>query len=355
MVICKCGKRFNNVLAWPIRCSCGAQINRESEQVMQDPDPGSYERRRPSRFDRAKQTRDICESNRCGHFGRHECSGEMRQGCELMLVDGKITPCRMMGHQAAGGGCLASVPQYHRTRVADRRPAKINRELVVNRYRETLDWLRYVPSSIDRITVYNRGDYLPEPMPGSRVHVIDLPNVCKEASGWLWHWVTCRDSLAAITFTVQGHPFDHSPDIFRLLDRTYHQPTSLSRHYKHDWPKANVTQHDEVVMIGDIETRLGNAITFGDRPHHTNREWLDQIWPLLFACDRPDPLRYGYGAQYAVPSWSITGRPASWWAWLLTAAMGARSPQAFESLIDAWSLEAMWLAIYRPDLYAERA
>lgn len=101
--------------------------------------------------------------------------------------------------------------------IATMNPTMLPRELVIARYREPLDWLRRVPPGW-RITIYNKGD--PFPLPS-----IPLPNLGREAHAYLYHLVTRRDSLARQTVFVQGHPFDHVPDLHaRLVQWTIESP-----------------------------------------------------------------------------------------------------------------------------------
>ncbi|MFQ3670527.1 MAG: DUF3431 domain-containing protein [Verrucomicrobiia bacterium] len=85
----------------------------------------------------------------------------------------------------------------------------IRHELVVARCCEPLDWLRRVPDSW-RITIYNKGTPLPIPS-------IPLPNIGREAHTYLHHLVSRRHNLALQTVFVQGHPFDHAPDLHAKL------------------------------------------------------------------------------------------------------------------------------------------
>ena len=83
-------------------------------------------------------------------------------------------------------------------------------ELVVARYREDLAWLRRVPRAV-RVSVYDKsGD---DPYPGAQ----PLPNVGREAHTYLHHIVSRYDALAELTVFSQGKPFDHVPDLHRIL------------------------------------------------------------------------------------------------------------------------------------------
>lgn len=81
-------------------------------------------------------------------------------------------------------------------------------ELVVARYAEDLSWLRRVPKTV-RVTVYNKG--------GDTVPGMALPNVGREAHTYLHHMVTRYDDLAEVTLFCQGKPFDHVPDLHKIL------------------------------------------------------------------------------------------------------------------------------------------
>ena len=84
-------------------------------------------------------------------------------------------------------------------------------ELVVARHAEDLGWLRRVPKLI-RVTVYNKGGAGPD-------HAVALPNVGREAHTYLHHVVQRYDELADATVFCQGKPFDHVPDLHKILQR----------------------------------------------------------------------------------------------------------------------------------------
>jgi Protein of unknown function (DUF3431). len=81
-------------------------------------------------------------------------------------------------------------------------------ELVVARHVEDLAWLGRVPENF-RITVYDKGD-------GSSGGM-RLTNMGREAHTYLHHLSERHESLAALTVFVQGHPFDHAPDLHKTL------------------------------------------------------------------------------------------------------------------------------------------
>ncbi|MFM7373695.1 MAG: DUF3431 domain-containing protein, partial [Chthoniobacterales bacterium] len=81
-------------------------------------------------------------------------------------------------------------------------------ELVVARYDEDLAWLKRVPKEF-LVTVYDKGD-------GSSGGV-PLNNEGREAHTYLHHLTERYESLADVTVFVQGHPFDHAPDLHKVL------------------------------------------------------------------------------------------------------------------------------------------
>lgn len=59
------------------------------------------------------------------------------------------------------------------------------------------------------MTVYDKG---PEPSA-----CVKLPNIGREAHAYLHHIVARYDDLADVTVFVQGKPFDHVPDLHKIL------------------------------------------------------------------------------------------------------------------------------------------
>lgn len=81
-------------------------------------------------------------------------------------------------------------------------------ELVVARHEEDLAWIRRVPREFT-VTIYNKGSDLPDTIP--------LPNTGREAHTYLHHLTERYATLADVTVFVQGHPFDHAPDLHKIL------------------------------------------------------------------------------------------------------------------------------------------
>ncbi|WP_338872753.1 DUF3431 domain-containing protein [Spirosoma sp. SC4-14] len=94
-------------------------------------------------------------------------------------------------------------------------------ELVVARYTENLNWLRNLPSEIQK-TVYDKS-----PDGSADDNAIRLPNVGREAHTYLHHIVSRYDSLAEWTVFCQGKPFDHAYDFKKTLRSYANDPASI--------------------------------------------------------------------------------------------------------------------------------
>ena len=198
------------------------------------------------------------------------------------------------------------------------RPANLERELVVARFKEDVSWVNDCPIPV---CLYNKcagwnpiefGD-----------HVVErwLPNKGREAGTYLHHIVTNYNDLAEWTNFVQGKP--HSTDLLGRLSVSYTDSTSLSRHYKLEWPGPNVTDHDLVEWHGGYEVRYGDAHYHGDRTPEENAPWLNLVWSTWFSSAQPQNWHYGYGAEMAVPRHRIQARPLSFWKRALEACLAS--------------------------------
>ncbi len=135
------------------------------------------------------------------------------------------------------------------------RKAGLSREVIISRYAEDLDWVENIPTEIEQITVYNKGEEL-SPFADKRIRVVSLPNVGREAHTWLHHWCVHRETLADVTFTLQGSPLAHSPDLFELLTKDFSSPSTLTRHYTPGWPSQLITDStDRYEKIDGITVR----------------------------------------------------------------------------------------------------
>ena len=87
-------------------------------------------------------------------------------------------------------------------------------EVVVCRFGEDLSWTRNLPRGV-HITIYDKTPLEEGRWPGA----ISLPNHSRDDFAWLHHLVERYDDLAELTVFAQGHPFDHAPDLHRVVRR----------------------------------------------------------------------------------------------------------------------------------------
>lgn len=215
----------------------------------------------------------------------------------------------------------------------------VERELVVARYTEDIGWLDNWP---DVATVYNKGPRLDRP-DDPRIDVIELPNRGREAGTWLHHICHNYHDLAAWTFFAQATPHAGPADLRHRVQIPYRDTTPLSPHYMAHWPGERVTKHDHVEVIAGTEIRWGSADWHGGREPDRNREWLAAVWRQYFLSPQPEPIWYGYGAEYAVPRHRITDRPLVFWRWLRDVCLRAdHSPAAEQTATSGWGLECVW-------------
>jgi hypothetical protein len=221
----------------------------------------------------------------------------------------------------------------------------VKKELVVAHYGENLDWLSGVPECIDRITIYSKGGTVG--VVDRRAKVIRLPNVGREAHTFLHHFVDRYDSLAETTFTAQGGALLHAPDLLGLLAMDHLVPTTLSYHYAPDIPSQEIKDLDLTQFVGPYEVRYGLFLHFGSRNPATNLRWFDQAWVNTFECPMPVPYYFGYGAMWALPRRTIMGRSRDFYRSLMSPLLDQGPDyQQFTQPIDAWSIEALWNAIF---------
>ena len=209
--------------------------------------------------------------------------------------------------------------------------------LVVAAYRENLDWLAKVAVPFQ---VYCKGETCSWPS-------ISLPNVGREAHTYVHHVVTHYNTLADVTIFTQGDPFDHAPDFLDRIGAAFTAPTSLTKHYRPNWPDNGSTDFDLVTEHAGFPIRLGDARRFANRTPIVNEPWLNEAWGLMFDGPPPNPWHYGYGAMYAVPRANIQARPLAWWRQLLTILRDAPELDLFNPR-NGYAMETLWLYVFDP-------
>lgn len=165
-------------------------------------------------------------------------------------------------------------------------------ELVVARHTEDLAWLRRVPGEF-RVTVYNKGDDIPNANP--------LPNIGREAHTYLHHLTGRYETLADVTVFVQGHPFDHAPDLHARL-------RALAE------GRESVADFHWLGFLADTDDARGRRlfVPWSKNPDRTELP-LDDFHQQLFGQPGPELYRFFVGAQFAVTREAARRRTADFY------------------------------------------
>ena len=152
-------------------------------------------------------------------------------------------------------------------------------ELVVARYDEDLAWLKRVRRGF-RVTIYDKGD-------GSSGGK-QLPNQGREAHTYLHHLTERYDEIADLTVFVQGHPFDHAPDLHKTL-KAYADGTK------------SVSNFHWLGFLADTDDACGRRLFVPWSKNPERRELqLEEFHRELFGSPGPEAYRFFVGAQFAV-------------------------------------------------------
>jgi hypothetical protein len=154
-------------------------------------------------------------------------------------------------------------------------------ELVVARYNEDLAWLKRVPRDF-AVTVYDKS---PAPLPGA----IPLSNTGREAHTYLHHLTERHDTLADVTVFIQGHPFDHAPDLHKIL-------RALSDE------SFTVTDFHWLGFLADTDDSRGRRlfVPWSKNPRRAELP-LEEFHQQVFGAPGPASYRFFVGAQFIVP------------------------------------------------------
>jgi hypothetical protein len=166
-------------------------------------------------------------------------------------------------------------------------------ELVVARHTEDLAWLRRVPREFT-VTIYNKGHDLPDTTP--------LPNLGREAHTYLHHLAERHNTLADITVFVQGHPFDHAPNLHKILrslaDGTFPVPDF-------HW----------LGFLADTDDHRGRRLFVPWSKNPDRQELrLNEFHQQLFGTPGPASYRFFVGAQFIVTRPTAHRRTSAFYA-----------------------------------------
>jgi Protein of unknown function (DUF3431) len=186
-------------------------------------------------------------------------------------------------------------------------------ELVVARYGEDLAWLKRAPKEF-QVTVYDKGD-------GSGGGFA-LGNEGREAHTYLHHLTERYDSLADVTVFVQGHPFDHAPDLHKRLRALVDGRESVADFH---W----------LGFLADTDDSRGRRLFVPWSKNPERHELpLDEFHQQIFGTAGPDNYRFFVGAQFIVTRDTARRRDAAFYH--NARALSASSPLAPHCFERCW-------------------
>lgn len=166
-------------------------------------------------------------------------------------------------------------------------------EVVIARWREDLAWTHNLPPGI-RLTVYDKSG---EPQDAG----IPLPNIGREAHTYLHHLVTRYDSLAELTLFCQGKPFDHAPDLHKVVRRLAAGEETVGAFR---W----------LGFLIDTDDARGRRLFVRWSKNPEGRELaLDVLYRVLFECEPPEAFTFHGGAQFLATRDCLLRRPRSFY------------------------------------------
>jgi hypothetical protein len=166
------------------------------------------------------------------------------------------------------------------------------------------------------VTVYDKS---PSALPGT----IPLPNTGREAHTYLHHLAERRESLASLTVFVQGHPFDHAPDLHKVLG-------SLAD------GSFTVPDFHWLGFLADTDDRRGRRlfVPWSKNPERAELP-LDEFHQQIFGAPGPEAYRFFVGAQFIVTRQAARRRDRAFYERARgLAAANVLAPHCFERCWD---------------------
>jgi hypothetical protein len=136
----------------------------------------------------------------------------------------------------------------------------MNKEIIISRYYENITWLDNI--ICEKKSIYDKSNEVN--------NYIKLQNKGRESDTYLRHIINNYNNLSDLNIFVQGHPFDHCPNLFDLINN-------------------------------DKYTQLGSNIycdKYGN-PHHNGLS-LIEIWGKISIKTIPEEINFTPGAMFIV-------------------------------------------------------
>ena len=85
--------------------------------------------------------------------------------------------------------------------------------IVIARYNENIDWIKYIDTNLFDIFIYNKGNDI-NINNNLNYKIIKLDNTGRESHTYLYHIINNYDNLPDKIIFTQAHPFDHVKNTF---------------------------------------------------------------------------------------------------------------------------------------------
>jgi hypothetical protein len=153
-------------------------------------------------------------------------------------------------------------------------------KIVVARYNENIDWTKH----FNNIIIYNKGNNL-----DNSFNFINLPNVGRESHTYYTYIYDNYYNLDDYTIFLQGNPFDHSPNLFNIINKYLNN--------------KNLDIGIEFISEQILYTNIN------DCPYHKNLP-LENVYNKLYDKKINSPIiQFGAGAQFIVSKKNILLNP----------------------------------------------
>jgi hypothetical protein len=175
-------------------------------------------------------------------------------------------------------------------------------QVVIAKYNENISWAETIANKI----IYNKGPAMNS--------VISLPNVGREGHTFAYHIVKNYDNLFEYTCFLQGHPFDHCPNVLHLIQKP------PPKHFN--------------VLAKNI-----SSFNLDSCPIHRGLP-LRNCYKMLFNSNSNATYNFGHGAQMIVSRAAIHRHPKEFYQKIITMLSYSVNP------IEGFVIERFWKLIF---------
>lgn len=195
----------------------------------------------------------------------------------------------------------------------------MNKEIVVSRYNENIDWINGVQTDIN-ITIYNKG-HQDINIDRTNTKVINVTNIGREGETFLRHIKENYDYLFYNILFIQGNPFAH---------------------YKSFLEVANTKLTESIFYISDWIPR----VTTYSSPDIVNK--ANNLLTTMGLNNISNDCTFSAGAQYLINRNLIKRKPNHWWNQLYEHYISDLHDFELykDSSANPWIFERIWPIIY---------